>query len=115
MADATLYFEDVAEGDEAPELTHVLTRTDLVAYAGASADYNPMHHDEVKATAAGQPSATPPAPSSTARLVNPSVRACRPSATKAALPIRRPTRIRYWATTSLPAKPTTAAAATAHR
>ena len=56
MADAALYFEDVAEGDEAPELTHVLTRTDLVAYAGASGDFNPMHHDEVKAKAAGQPS-----------------------------------------------------------
>ena len=56
MADAPLYFEDVAEGDVAPELIHVLTRTDLVAYAGASGDFNPMHHDEVKATAAGQPS-----------------------------------------------------------
>jgi acyl dehydratase len=56
MADTTLYFEDVTEGDEAPELTHVLTRTDLVTYAGASGDYNPMHHDEIKAKAAGQPS-----------------------------------------------------------
>jgi acyl dehydratase len=56
MADAPLYFEDVAEGDEAPQLAHVLTRTDLVAYAGASGDFNPMHHDEVKAKAAGQPS-----------------------------------------------------------
>jgi len=56
MADAPLHFEDVTEGDEAPVLTHALTRTDLVAYAGASGDYNPMHHDEVKATAAGQPS-----------------------------------------------------------
>jgi acyl dehydratase len=56
MADAVLYFEDVSEGDEAPVLAHVLTRTDLVAYAGASGDFNPMHHDEVKATAAGQPS-----------------------------------------------------------
>jgi len=37
-------------------LAHILTRTDLVAYAGASGDFNPMHHDEVKATAAGQPS-----------------------------------------------------------
>jgi acyl dehydratase len=34
----------------------VLDRTDLVAYAGASGDFNPMHHDEVKAKAAGQPS-----------------------------------------------------------
>jgi len=56
MGDQELYFEDVAEGDRAPELAHVLTRTDLVAYAGASGDFNPMHHDEVKATAAGQPS-----------------------------------------------------------
>jgi hypothetical protein len=56
LADAVLYFEDVNEGDVAPTLTRVLTRTDLVAYAGASSDYNPMHHDEVKATAAGQPS-----------------------------------------------------------
>jgi acyl dehydratase len=56
MTDGVLYFEDVAEGDEAPVRSHVLNRTDLVAYAGASGDFNPMHHDEVKATAAGQPS-----------------------------------------------------------
>jgi len=47
---------DVAVGTAAPERRHTLTRTDLVRYAGASGDYNPMHHDEVKATAAGQPS-----------------------------------------------------------
>jgi acyl dehydratase len=35
---------------------HELTRTDLVMYAGASGDFNPMHHDEVKAKAAGLPS-----------------------------------------------------------
>ena len=56
MGDTVLYFEDVSEGDEAPVRSHVLSRTDLVAYAGASGDFNPMHHDEVKATAAGQPS-----------------------------------------------------------
>jgi acyl dehydratase len=56
MAERGLYVEDVTEGDEAPARSHVLTRTDLVVYAGASGDYNPMHHDEVKATAAGQPS-----------------------------------------------------------
>lgn len=43
-------------GAEAPTVQHTLTRTDLVRYAGASGDYNPMHHDEVKATAAGMPS-----------------------------------------------------------
>lgn len=56
MGEHTLYFEDVAEGDEAPVRSHTLTRTDLVMYAGASGDFNPMHHDEVKAQAAGQPS-----------------------------------------------------------
>ena len=56
MSEQVLYFEDVEEGDEAPELARVLNRTDLVMYAGASGDYNPMHHDEVKATQAGQPS-----------------------------------------------------------
>jgi acyl dehydratase len=56
MAEATRYFEDVREGDEAPSSSHTLTRTDLVRYAGASGDYNPMHHDEILATAAGQPS-----------------------------------------------------------
>jgi acyl dehydratase len=56
VGDQVLYFEDVAEGDEAPQRTRVLNRTDLVMYAGASGDYNPMHHDEVKAQAAGQPS-----------------------------------------------------------
>jgi acyl dehydratase len=56
MAGGTLHFEDVNDGDEAPVTRHTLTRTDLVRYAGASGDYNPMHHDEIAATAAGQPS-----------------------------------------------------------
>ena len=56
MSDQQLFFEDVSEGNEAPVRSHVLTRTDLVVYAGASGDFNPMHHDEIQATAAGQPS-----------------------------------------------------------
>jgi acyl dehydratase len=56
MPEQKLYFEDVNEGDEGPVVTHELTRTDLVMYAGASGDFNPMHHDEVKAQAAGLPS-----------------------------------------------------------
>ena len=60
-----------------------------------------------------QPTAEPAAPSSTASDVNPSVRASSPSATSAAEPIRRPTTMRYRATTSLPRKPSTAASATA--
>jgi acyl dehydratase len=56
MSDAPLYFDDVHEGDHAPEFRHELSRTDLVRYAGASGDFNPMHHDEVQAQAAGLPS-----------------------------------------------------------
>jgi acyl dehydratase len=32
-----------------------LTRTDIVRYAGASGDFNPIHHDEEFAKAAGNP------------------------------------------------------------
>ena len=56
MGEQKLFFEEVNEGDEAPVLTHELTRTDLVMYAGASGDFNPMHTDEVKAKEAGLPS-----------------------------------------------------------
>ena len=52
----TLRYDDVREGDRAPEFSHQLSRTDLVRYAGASGDFNPMHHDEVQAKAAGLPS-----------------------------------------------------------
>ena len=51
-----LRFDDVNVGDTAPEVRHTLTRTDLVRYAGASGDFNPMHHDEVAATGVGLPS-----------------------------------------------------------
>ena len=56
MAEQRVFFEDVNVGDTAPEKHHTLTRTDLVVYAGASGDFNPMHHDEVQAQAAGMPS-----------------------------------------------------------
>ena len=51
-----LYFEDVAEGDEIPAfVVENLTRTDLVRYAGASGDFNPIHHDQTFAEKAGLP------------------------------------------------------------
>jgi acyl dehydratase len=56
MAEQKLFYEDVKEGDTAPEFAHELTRTDLVMYAGASGDFNPMHTDEVAAQGAGLPS-----------------------------------------------------------
>jgi acyl dehydratase len=49
-------FEQVAEGLALPEVVvESLSRTDLVRYAGASGDFNPIHHDEGFARAAGNP------------------------------------------------------------
>lgn len=39
----------------APISYPALTRTDLVRYAGASGDFNPLHHDARSAAAAGLP------------------------------------------------------------
>jgi len=56
MTDRPRYSE-ISEGDMGPELTvGPLTRTDFVRYAGASGDFNPMHHDETFAHKAGLPS-----------------------------------------------------------
>jgi acyl dehydratase len=50
------FFEDVKTGDALPPVVvENLTRTDLVRYAGASGDFNPMHHDEEFARMAGNP------------------------------------------------------------
>ena len=50
------YWEDVAEGEALPEVrVEGLTRTDFVRYAGASGDFNPIHHDQAFAEAAGLP------------------------------------------------------------
>jgi acyl dehydratase len=38
------------------QLTAPITRTQIVRFAGAAGDFNPMHHDEPFALAAGQPS-----------------------------------------------------------
>jgi acyl dehydratase len=44
-------------GAEAPPLVvENLTRTNFVRYAGASGDFNPMHHDDTIATQVGNPS-----------------------------------------------------------
>jgi acyl dehydratase len=44
------------EGEAIPPfVVENLTRTDLVRYAGASGDFNPIHHDEGFAKAAGNP------------------------------------------------------------
>ena len=47
----------VRAGDTAPHLqVGPLKRTDFVRYAGASNDFNPIHHDDEFARAAGQES-----------------------------------------------------------
>lgn len=43
---ARIYFEDVQVGDEIPKLvTAPVTHLQLVRYAGASGDFNPLHTD----------------------------------------------------------------------
>jgi acyl dehydratase len=56
MGERKIRYDELAPGDAGPARRHALTRTDLVMYAGASGDFNPMHHDEVAAQAAGLPS-----------------------------------------------------------
>jgi acyl dehydratase len=47
----------VAVGDTGPPFgIGPITRTDIVRYAGASGDFNPIHHDEPFARSAGLPS-----------------------------------------------------------
>ncbi|CAL9672266.1 hypothetical protein SUDANB95_07559 [Actinosynnema sp. ALI-1.44] len=47
--------ENVSVGDELPPLTLRITRADLVRYAGASGDFNPIHWNERFATQVGLP------------------------------------------------------------
>jgi acyl dehydratase len=56
MSERVLDYSQVSDGDAGPAISHPLTRTDLVMYAGASGDFNPMHTDEIAAQAAGLPS-----------------------------------------------------------
>jgi acyl dehydratase len=50
-------FADIAVGQDAPPLVlENLSRTHFVRYAGASGDFNPMHHDDTIATQVGNPS-----------------------------------------------------------
>ena len=46
---------DVAVGTEIPEQTFRVTRADLVRYAGASGDFNPIHWNDRVATSVGLP------------------------------------------------------------
>jgi acyl dehydratase len=46
----------VSEGEERTQEFPALTRTMFVKYAGASGDFNPMHHDDTIASQVGNPS-----------------------------------------------------------
>ncbi|GAA2035690.1 MaoC family dehydratase [Catenulispora yoronensis] len=48
-------FADVAKGDELPAQTFPVRRLDLVKYAGASGDFNPIHWNERFAQSVGLP------------------------------------------------------------
>jgi acyl dehydratase len=48
-------FSEVSEGDPLPVLAVRLTRQDLVRYAGASMDFNPIHWNQRFATEVGLP------------------------------------------------------------
>ena len=51
----TIKFSDVVVGQELPALDLTFTRADLVAYAHASGDLNPIHQDEEFAKSVGLP------------------------------------------------------------
>jgi acyl dehydratase len=49
-------YASVQVGDQRTEEFPALTRTMFVRYAGASGDFNPMHHDDTIAAQVGNPS-----------------------------------------------------------
>ena len=52
---AQVKYDEVEEGTELPAQTYKIERTDLVKYAGASGDFNPIHWRESFAKAVGLP------------------------------------------------------------
>jgi acyl dehydratase len=48
-------FDDVQIGDQLPERVYPLSRADLVRYAGASGDFNPIHWSDRTASGVGLP------------------------------------------------------------
>jgi acyl dehydratase len=53
---ARVRFEDVMVGDELPTRSNRIDRAQLVMYAGASGDFNPLHWNEEFARSVGFPS-----------------------------------------------------------
>ena len=56
MSTTTVSYSSVNVGDQRTEEFPALNRTMFVKYAGASGDFNPMHHDDTIASQVGNPS-----------------------------------------------------------
>jgi acyl dehydratase len=56
MAETRKYFENVEENEDLPPFVITVNRTNIVRYAGAGGDMNPIHHDEEFAKSVGLPS-----------------------------------------------------------
>jgi acyl dehydratase len=52
---ATVKYDEVEVGQEIPARTYPVRRVDLVKYAGASGDFNPIHWNETFARSVGLP------------------------------------------------------------
>lgn len=52
---ATVKYDEVEVGQEIPARTYPVKRIDLVKYAGASGDFNPIHWNETFAKSVGLP------------------------------------------------------------
>lgn len=52
---ATVKYDEVETGHQIPAVDYAVSRTDLVMYAGASGDFNPIHWNERHAKAVGLP------------------------------------------------------------
>jgi acyl dehydratase len=52
---ATVKYDEVEVGQEIPARTYPVRRVDLVKYAGASGDFNPIHWNETFAKSVGLP------------------------------------------------------------
>ena len=53
---SVITYDAISIGEERTQEFPALTRTMFVKYAGASGDFNPMHHDDTIATQVGNPS-----------------------------------------------------------
>ena len=56
MAETKKHFENVKENEDLPPFVITVNRTNIVRYAGAGGDMNPIHHDEEYAKSVGLPS-----------------------------------------------------------